>query len=243
MVSALLVGAELVIGRTRRAEQHYVAAGPLRAAACSNARARSRSSSIGTPLPASAARSRGAVSPIRYTAVQRSPTRRRSGVKSEPFSLPPAIRWMPPAKRAQRDLGRRHVGRLGVVDIGDAADRPDLLEPVRHARRTSSAPRAPPRGPARARGRPRRPPSRSRGCAGRGSGCRPPPSAAPPRQNSVPSTWDEVGHPPRVRRDLSLAERHPGRLARRRPRARRPAGTTASVPGGWWAKIASLAAR
>ena len=132
------------------------------------------------------------------------------------------------------DLGRRDVRGLGVVDVDDAVDRRDLLEPVRDAGERRRAPRGRRRARRRGRGRRPRPPSRSRGCARRAGGSRRRPSAARRRQNSVPSRWARSA-------PGAGAERH----ARRAPppsvaRARAPAGTTASAPGGWWAKISQL---
>ncbi len=129
-------------------------------------------------------------------------------------------------ERADPDLGRRDVRRLRVVDVQDAADRGDLLEPVRDAGERARDPRAPPAPRSRARGRPPPPPSRSCGCAGPGYGSRRRPSAARRARAACRRGVTDRARAPRPR---------PGRVRRGSPNVTRvaaPPASSRSQPGG-----------
>ena len=163
-------------------------------------------------------------------------------------------------ERADPDDRRRHVRRLGVVDVEHAVDPRDLLEPMRHP------------GEARQRGADRggRDAARERDRGGRHrvlEVVRPPQPDLVDRDDRLAAPGDPPVLDRELRRRASLrARRRPsGRFRRMSPgespgssggrigdanstrRAgppwSKPAGTIASASGSWLAKIRSLASR
>ena len=211
VVSALLVRAVLVVGRA--AGTSSTTSPPARGSA---ARARTRVSrslrvvdrdaAVGPAPRAGAARSRRSG----RRRVQRSLTGSRE--RREVRALLAAAGDQVDAARegADADLGRRHVGRLRVVDVGDAVDRRRSPRAgARRPRRSSSASRTAAGSSPRARQTAAAAIAFSRLC-----GPRRRISAAAisgsPRQHSVPSRWARSGSAPAA----------PRARARRSPRGR-----------------------
>ena len=121
----------------------------------------------------------------------------------------------------QRASGGGGVGRLRVVDVADAVDLGDELEPVRDAGEGPQRARRSPRRRARPRGPPRSRRRRSRGCARRESTARP--AASSSAANSTRRAARERG---RTRAARPRRRRGPG--SRRCAASRR--GRPRSVP-------------
>ena len=110
--------------------------GSAAAAAAANACSRPSQRWSGTPVARARPRSDR---PRDQSGTPRRSARRpapRGRAKSSPLSEPPRIAWTPPSNERSAADGRRHVRRLRVVDVGDAADLGHPLEPVRDARRS-----------------------------------------------------------------------------------------------------------
>ena len=224
MVAALLVGAVLVVGRAARREQDDVARPrrlvgrgdrPLEVAA---------RRAIGTPVGASAVVQRGGGLADQIDGAAALADRRGERRVVRALAATAGDQVHAARERADADLGRRDVGRLGVVDVGHAVDRARSPRAGAGRRRTSrspsrTAPAVDPAGEADRRGGHRVLAVVRR----RGGGCRRPPSAARRARTACPSRWARSGSRAVAERDRGgraarVVERQAGGDDRERPR-------------------------
>ena len=239
MVAALLK-VERTGHRTRTPGESNTTSPAARAArACATARSRSPRRASARPWARAPAPARGAVSPIRYAAAQRSATAAPAARSPRPCRARPD-HVHAALEAADADDRRSDVGRLGVVDVESRRRRvatsssrcatpANVSSPSRTAPRVDAA-RQRTAAAAIAFSRLCGPRSRMSAAAITGS----------PRHHSMPLRGRRASAPRPAAPKLTKAPR--GRRPQRR-RARGPPGTIASVPAAGGRRSRSLAAR